>query len=111
MCPSGGQPGGPTTFSSRRWPTPQVSTSCCGWPEGEFDMFGVPLREHDVRYDYAQEWLDIILKQWAEDDFDYQGQYFDLKGVRSKPKPYGGTRPIFMNAGNSKAGEEFAGRN
>src|SRR5580693_3897854 len=29
-----------------------------GWNEGEFEMFGVAQREHDMRYDYAQEWLD-----------------------------------------------------
>ncbi len=31
-----------------------------GWNEGEFDMFGVKQREHDARYDYAQEWIDIV---------------------------------------------------
>ncbi len=31
-----------------------------GWNEGEFDMFGVAQREHDARYDYAQEWIDVI---------------------------------------------------
>ncbi len=30
----------------------------CGWNEGEFDMFGATLRDHETRYDYAQEWLD-----------------------------------------------------
>src|ERR1700752_1245783 len=27
-----------------------------GWNEGEFDMFGVTLRDHENRYRYAQEW-------------------------------------------------------
>ena len=31
-----------------------------GWNEGEFDMFGVKQREHDARYDYAQEWIDVV---------------------------------------------------
>src|SRR6201999_3704891 len=31
-----------------------------GWNEGEFEMFGVKQREHDARYDYAQEWIDIV---------------------------------------------------
>src|ERR1700757_5017221 len=30
----------------------------CGWNEDEFDMFGVTMREHATRYDFAQEWLD-----------------------------------------------------
>ena len=84
----------------------------CGWNEDEFDMFGVELRDHELRYEYAQEWLDIVLKLWREeDDFDFNGAFFKLKKARAKPKPYGGARPIFMNAGNSPTGQDFAGRN
>ena len=36
-----------------------------GWNEGEFEMFGVQQREHDVRYDYAQEWVDIVKQAWS----------------------------------------------
>ena len=32
----------------------------CGWNEGDFEMFGATLRDHEARYDYAQEWLDIV---------------------------------------------------
>src|SRR5438552_5937569 len=32
----------------------------CGRNEGEFEMFGASLRDHETRYDYAQEWLDVI---------------------------------------------------
>src|ERR1700740_2550485 len=28
-----------------------------GWNEGEFEMFGATLRDHEARYAYAQEWL------------------------------------------------------
>ncbi len=34
-----------------------------------------------------------------------------MKGVRGKPKPYGGTRPLIMNAGASAVGQAFAVRN
>src|SRR5205085_9751756 len=27
----------------------------CGWNEGEFEMFGANLRDHETRYDYAQD--------------------------------------------------------
>ena len=83
-----------------------------GWNEGEFEMFGVNQREHDARYDYAQEWLDVIKRAWSEhDDFDFPGQYLKLKGVRAFPKPYGETRPIIMNAGRSGVGQAFALKN
>jgi alkanesulfonate monooxygenase SsuD/methylene tetrahydromethanopterin reductase-like flavin-dependent oxidoreductase (luciferase family) len=83
-----------------------------GWNEGEFEMFGVKQREHDVRYDYAQEWLDVVTRAWSdESQFDYNGEFLRLNGVRAHPKPYGGTRPILMNAGSSPVGQAFALRN
>jgi alkanesulfonate monooxygenase SsuD/methylene tetrahydromethanopterin reductase-like flavin-dependent oxidoreductase (luciferase family) len=83
-----------------------------GWNEGEFDMFGVKQREHDVRYDYAQEWIDVVKQAWTRDGtFDYEGEYFQLKGVRAYPKPCGDTRPILMNAGSSEVGQAYALRN
>ncbi len=72
-------------------------------------MFGVQQREHEDRYAYAQDWIDAIKKAWGpEDDFDFEGQHIQLKKVRAKPKPYGGSRPMIMNAGSSGPGEAFA---
>ncbi len=84
----------------------------CGWNEGEFEMFGATLRDHETRYEYAQEWLDVIKLAWSpREDFDFAGQFIKLRGVRAKPKPYGGTRPLIMNAGASPTGQAFAIRN
>src|SRR5215813_1888191 len=83
-----------------------------GWNEGEFEMFGVSQREHEARYAFAQEWLDAVMRAWTEEgDFDLAGEYLRLKGVRAFPKPFGGTRPIIMNAGSSATGQAFALRN
>ncbi|HEY8581166.1 MAG TPA: LLM class flavin-dependent oxidoreductase, partial [Beijerinckiaceae bacterium] len=84
----------------------------CGWNEGEFDMFGVEQRDHDRRYDYAHEWVDVVKKVWGpESDWNYDGAFFKMKGVRMKPKPYGGSHPIIMNAGASANGRAFALKN
>src|SRR5207248_2284900 len=94
----------------------------CGWNEGEFEMFGATLRDHETRYEYAQEWLDVIKLAWSpredcgqedcgREEFDFDGQFIKLKGVRAKPKPYGGSRPLIMNAGASPTGQAFAIRN
>ncbi len=83
-----------------------------GWNEGEFEMFGVSQRDAAARYEYGQEWLDAIKRMWdAEEDFDVDGRFITLRAVRSKPKPYGGTRPMIMNAGASDTGRAFAVRN
>ena len=76
-----------------------------GWNEDEFEMFGVEQRAHDERYDFAQEWMTWSPRLVDEDEFDFDGHYFKLKAVRAKPKPFGGTRPLIMNAGHSGAGK------
>ena len=46
----------------------------CGWNEGEFEMFGATLRDHESRYEYAQEWLDAVKLAWSsEEEFDFDG--------------------------------------
>jgi len=83
-----------------------------GWNEGEFEMFGVQQREHEARYEYAQDWIDAIKLAWGpQDDFVFDGAHIKLAKVRAKPKPYGGTRPLIMNAGSTPTGQAFAMRN
>ena len=47
----------------------------------------------------------------TRDDVDFSGEFYNLKGIREKPKPYGGTLPLTMNAGSSGEGRAFALRN
>jgi len=83
-----------------------------GWNEDEFEMFGVQQRDHERRYEYAQEWLDAVKLAWGtQEDFNFEGEYIKLANIRAKPKPYGGTRPLIMNAGASPTGRAFALRN
>lgn len=81
----------------------------CGWNPDEFEMFGVQQREHDERYTFGGEWTSAIVRIWSETKpFDFDGEFFHLKNVEAEPKPYGGSRPIIMNAGSSVAGRTFA---
>jgi FMNH2-dependent dimethyl sulfone monooxygenase len=83
----------------------------CGWNQDEFDMFGAKQRDHDDRYAYGEEWLKAISTMWERPgNFDFDGQFIKLKGVEAEPKPYGGTRPLVMNAGSSPAGRAFSAR-
>jgi len=84
----------------------------CGWNEGEFDMFGIEQRDHDNRYEYAAEWIEVIKRAWSDaDDWNYDGKYLQHRKVRAKPKPFSGSRPIIMNAGASPNGRAFALKN
>jgi len=83
-----------------------------GWNPIEFGMMGVALGDHDGRYDYSEEWLTIVNRIWSEHQpFDFDGRHYKLKAVLGKPKPFWGSRPILVSAGNSETGREFAARN
>jgi dimethylsulfone monooxygenase len=83
----------------------------CGWFEREFRMFGQGLMEHDTRYEYAAEWIEIVRKLWtAEEEFDYEGRFFTIRKGFHQPKPLQKPYPPIMNAGRSGAGNLFAAK-
>jgi dimethylsulfone monooxygenase len=84
----------------------------CGHNEDEFAMFGIECLGNAERYEHGQEWITIVKRLWSEPgDFDFDGKFFQLRAVRSKPKPYGDAQPIILNAARSEIGQAFAVRN
>lgn len=82
-----------------------------GWNSSDFAMLGFEQREHDDRYEVAAEWMEYIQKIWREHEpFDFQGRFYQGKGVLSQPKPVQTPRPVVMSAGSSPAGQKFARR-
>lgn len=81
----------------------------CGWNPAEFAMFGaVP---DALGYDRAAEWIEVIERAYAaETPFDFQGRYYDLKGVVSRPASLQRPRPVTMNAAFGGPGRDFAAR-
>jgi alkanesulfonate monooxygenase SsuD/methylene tetrahydromethanopterin reductase-like flavin-dependent oxidoreductase (luciferase family) len=82
-----------------------------GWNEGEIRMFGTTQRDHDERYEVAEEWLTLATRLWSEDTFDFEGEYFSTPGAHSEPKPIQSPYPVIMSAGASPRGMDFAARN
>jgi len=83
-----------------------------GWNSGEFEMFGLPMKDHATRYSYTREWLEIVRRVWTDTEpFDWAGDNFTLRAILSKPKPYFGSHPVIVSAGNSTGGREFAVNN
>lgn len=80
-----------------------------GWNAGEIGMFGVPQKEHDARYDYAEDWLNLCKALWTrEGQFDWDGPFIKSPAVYSEPKPIQTPYPLLMSAGNSGRGQDFA---
>lgn len=82
-----------------------------GWFQPEMEMFGAPQREHDDRYQYGAEWIEVIKRLWNEPEpFDFDGDFLRVKQGQAAPKPVQTPRPVLVNAGNSPAGIEFSAR-
>lgn len=80
-----------------------------GWSADELGMFGLGLRPHDERYEYAAEWMELLKRLWtAEEVFDFHGRFLDATDVISKPLPLQRPYPAIMSAGSSPAGRRFA---
>jgi FMNH2-dependent dimethyl sulfone monooxygenase len=82
----------------------------CGWFPPEMEMFGVKMMEHDNRYDYAAEWVEVMMKLWSEEWFDYKGEHFTINQGFSDPKPYQTPRPLLISAGSSPKGRAFGAK-
>lgn len=82
-----------------------------GWYKAEMEMFGGTQREHDARYRYGSEWIQIAKRMWTEGEgVNFQGEFFEVKDAFSDPKPIQQPYPVLVNAGNSPAGLEFCAR-
>ncbi|MBS1888545.1 MAG: LLM class flavin-dependent oxidoreductase [Actinobacteria bacterium] len=82
-----------------------------GWYAGELGMFGVDLLDHADRYAQAAEWTEILRRAWSEEEeFDFEGRFYDVRGAYFEPRPAQAPAPPIMNAGGSERGREFAAR-
>jgi alkanesulfonate monooxygenase SsuD/methylene tetrahydromethanopterin reductase-like flavin-dependent oxidoreductase (luciferase family) len=82
-----------------------------GWFPPEMEMFGGKQRDHDERYKFGGEWLEFAQELWTRDGlFDFEGEFFNAKGVEAYPKPLSGPRPALINAGTSPAGLDFSAK-
>ncbi|MEO1103650.1 MAG: LLM class flavin-dependent oxidoreductase [Pseudomonadota bacterium] len=81
----------------------------CGWNPQEFAMFGTaPDAEGYAR---AEEWIDIIERAYeADTPFDFEGRFYHLKSVVSRPRSLQTPRPLTMNAAFGDPGRTFAAR-
>lgn len=82
----------------------------CAWNPDEFAMFGAT--RVDRPYDMAAEWLRIIERAYASPvPFDFDGDYYRLKAVVSRPASLQMPRPVTMNAAFGDPGRNFAAAN
>lgn len=74
---------------------------------GEYRQMGLyPENFESFRYDYTEEWLEIVKRLWTEDSVTFKGRYFTLDACESWPKPLQTTVPIVC-ATSSERGYQF----
>jgi dimethylsulfone monooxygenase len=81
-----------------------------GWFPKEMEMFGGKKMEHDKGYEYATEWIEVVLKLWSEQYVDFKGKFFEINDGWLEPKPIQNPRPVLISAGTSTKGREFAAK-
>jgi alkanesulfonate monooxygenase SsuD/methylene tetrahydromethanopterin reductase-like flavin-dependent oxidoreductase (luciferase family) len=83
----------------------------CGWFQPEMEMFGAPIMEHEKRYEYAAEWLEVAKRLWTdEEEWDFDGDFFRIRSGFHQPKPIQKPYPALMNAGGSVTGRHYAAK-
>ncbi|WP_220448055.1 LLM class flavin-dependent oxidoreductase [Nonomuraea diastatica] len=81
-----------------------------GWFEKELRMFTAKSLGHDERYDYLDEWLEVVLRLWERNGVDYAGRHVQIQDGYLEPKPLQNPRPPIMNAAFSPRGHETAAK-
>jgi alkanesulfonate monooxygenase SsuD/methylene tetrahydromethanopterin reductase-like flavin-dependent oxidoreductase (luciferase family) len=80
----------------------------CGWNQDEFDMHGVTI-DPERRYDQGLEWFRIFAKLLETGGpFDWNGEFYRLRNLTTKPSTLQRPWPVIMSAGFSPKGRDFA---
>lgn len=79
-----------------------------GWHEKELRMFGATGLDHDSRYEYVEEWVEIVQQLWERSEVTYKGKHLSIEDGYLEPKPVQKPRPKLMNAAFSQRGHEAA---
>jgi FMNH2-dependent dimethyl sulfone monooxygenase len=80
----------------------------CGWNQEEFDVHGVTI-DAERRYDQGLEWYRILAKLLkGGEPFDWDGEFYKLRGLTTNPLPLQKPMPPVMSAGFSHQGRDFA---
>lgn len=81
-----------------------------GWFRGEFDAIGEEWPEHDQRYARSEEFIRSLKGVWNEDNFSFDGKFYQFKDYTLKPKPVQSPHIEIFQGGSSRAARDMASR-
>ncbi|WP_180135106.1 dimethylsulfone monooxygenase SfnG [Acinetobacter sp. YH12070] len=81
-----------------------------GWFRGEFDAIGEEWPEHDQRYARSEEFIRSLKGVWTQDNFSFDGKYYQFKDYTLSPKPVQKPHIEIFQGGSSRAARDMASR-
>jgi alkanesulfonate monooxygenase len=78
------------------------------WYKPEFERAGIPFTEHDLRYAYGREWIEIFLGLTSGRRVDFKGEHFAISGYQLRPTGRYRPRPLIYAGGESAQAQELA---
>lgn len=75
-----------------------------GWFEREHEAFGFPFPDTRERLSLFAEQLEIVHRQWTEDDVDFDGRHYRLDGASARPRPLQQPHPPLIVGGSARRG-------
>ncbi|NML92888.1 pyrimidine utilization protein A [Novosphingobium olei] len=78
-----------------------------GWAKGEYDQMGLWPGDayFGYRYDYSEEYVQVLKDLWQDGKSDFQGKYFQMSDCKLGPQPQG--KIEIVGAGQSDRGMDF----
>lgn len=82
-----------------------------GWLEQEHESYGFPFHDTGTRFDVLAEQIEVIVRQFTEDTFDFDGEHYTLRDSRALPKPVQEPRvPIVLGGSGGPRSAALAAR-
>jgi alkanesulfonate monooxygenase SsuD/methylene tetrahydromethanopterin reductase-like flavin-dependent oxidoreductase (luciferase family) len=74
------------------------------WMELEHRANGFPFHDARTRVSLLREQVEIVVRQWTEDEFSFEGEHYRLERSRALPKPVQQPHPPLIVGGGGKPG-------
>jgi F420-dependent oxidoreductase-like protein len=74
-----------------------------GWYEREHVENGFPFLDAKARFELFAQQVEVVVRTWTEDEFDYSGPAYELKGQTALPKPIQQPHPPLVLGGSVKS--------
>ncbi|MFJ8265708.1 LLM class flavin-dependent oxidoreductase [Peribacillus asahii] len=82
-----------------------------GWFKAEQEKFGIDWIDHRDRYRRSDEYLQVVKGLWTQDDFTFNGDFYNIQGGTLNPKPVQKPYPAIYQGGNSAQSQQVAAKN